>query len=72
MHGTGRVKILTIPLIEISHQVKIFSYYINFSDGGRCHIETSPLICSGFYMITAPVMKELTLMNVGSNTISDL
>ena len=33
-------------------------------DGGRYHIETSPLICSanqwnGFYMITAFVMKEL-------------
>ena len=26
-----------------------------FHDGGRYHIETSP----GFYMITAPVMKEL-------------
>ena len=35
-----------------------------FHDGGRYHIETSPLICSanqwtGFYMITVPVMKEL-------------
>ena len=34
-----------------------------FHDGGRYHIETSPLMCSanqwtGFYMITAPVMKE--------------
>ena len=34
-----------------------------FHDGGRYHIETSPLICSanqwtGFYMITAPVIKE--------------
>ena len=46
MHGTGRVKILTIPLIELSHPVKIFSYYINLNDGGRYHIETSPLICS--------------------------
>ena len=31
---------------------------------GRCHIETSPLVCSanqwtGFYMITASAMKEL-------------
>ena len=37
-----------------------------FHDGGRYHIETSPLICSanqwaGFYMITASVMKELIL-----------
>ena len=35
-----------------------------FHDGGRYHIETSPLICpanqwTGFYMITASVMKEL-------------
>ena len=38
-----------------------------FHDGGRYHIETSPLICSanqwsGFYVITASVMKELTLL----------
>ena len=35
-----------------------------FHDGGRYHIETSPLICSenqwtGFYTITVTVMKEL-------------
>ena len=35
-----------------------------FHDGGRYRIETSPLICienqwTGFYMITASVMKEL-------------
>ena len=35
-------------------------------DGGRYHIETSPLICSvnqrtGFYMITAFVMKEFSV-----------
>ena len=35
-----------------------------FHDGGRYHIETSPLISSAnqwtdFYMITAPVTKEL-------------
>ena len=35
-----------------------------FHDGGRYHIETSPLICranqwTGFYMISAFVMKEL-------------
>ena len=37
-----------------------------FHDGGRYHTETSPLICSAnqwtsFYMITAPVMKGLTV-----------
>ena len=35
-----------------------------FHDGGRYHIETSPLICfanqwTGFYMISASVMKGL-------------
>ena len=35
-----------------------------FHDGGRYHIETSPLICGadqwiGFYMITASVIKGL-------------
>ena len=37
--------------------------------GGRYHIETSPLICSanqwtGFYMITATVIKELQYINI--------
>ena len=41
-------------------------FSINFLDGGRSHIDTSPLICStnqwtGFYMITASVMKELRI-----------
>ena len=36
-----------------------------FYDGGRYHMETSPLICranqwTGFYIITASVLKELT------------
>ena len=41
------------------------SYPISlFHDGDRYHIETSPLICgenqwTGFYMLTASVMKEL-------------
>ena len=47
---------------------KYFKQNINeispFHDGGRYHIETSPLICSanqwtGFYMISASVMKGL-------------
>ena len=38
--------------------------WLTFHDGGRYNIETSPLICSsnqwtGFYMITASVMKGL-------------
>ena len=38
-----------------------------FHDGGRYHIETSPLIwganqCTSFYMITASVMKELMVL----------
>ena len=39
-----------------------------FHDGGRYHIETSPLICranqwTGFYMIPASVMKEFTFLH---------
>ena len=38
--------------------------FLTFHDGARYHIETSPLICSpnqwtGFYMISASVMKGL-------------
>ena len=45
-----------------------------FHDGGRYHIETSPLICganqwTGFYMITAFVMKGLTLMTMNEKLI---
>ena len=41
-----------------------YNFSSSFHDGGRCHIETSPLIFvanqwTGFYMITASVMKEL-------------
>ena len=44
-----------------------------FHDGGRYHIETSPLICStnqwtGFYMITTSVMKELKGILCNSGT----
>ena len=39
-------------------------FSLPFHDGGRCHIETSSLICranqwTGLYMITASVMKGL-------------
>ena len=42
---------------------KTFAPYL-FHDGGQYHIETSPLICranqwTGFYMISASVVKEL-------------
>ena len=42
-------------------------YFFNsFHDGGRYHRETSSLVCSenqwtGFYIITASVMKELNM-----------
>ena len=42
-------------------------YFFNsFHDGGRYHIETSPMVCrenqwTGFYIITASVMKELNM-----------
>ena len=47
---------IVIPIFSLN--VKPFHY------GGRYHIETSPLICgtnqwTGFYMISASVMKVL-------------
>ena len=56
------------PVMHI-HVKKIYLFH----DGGRYHIETSPLICSanqwtGFYMITASVMKELTSRSEFSKT----
>ena len=46
-------------IVNIAHDIKELFYA-----GGRYHIETSPLVCcanqwTGFYMITASVMKEL-------------
>ena len=35
-----------------------------FHDGGRYHIETRANQWSGFYMITASVMKELTEVEI--------
>ena len=51
----------TLPFLELFH------------DGGRYHIETSPLICSanqwtGFYMITASIMKESVKANLIETT----
>ena len=58
-----RVCILLYLVIYRVQQVQEFSE--TFQDGGRYHIETSPLICrsnqwTGFYMITASVLKELS------------
>ena len=44
-----------------------------FHDGGRYHIETSPLICrtnqwTGFYMISASLVKELIHFSVSHDT----
>ena len=49
--------------------------YLLCHGGGRYHIETSPLICSanqwtGFYMISASVMKELSYKHVKQKEIS--
>ena len=40
-----------------------------FHEGGRNHMETSPLICranqwTGFYLITASGMKELNVLQI--------
>ena len=49
-------------MLEITKHSKFHIYLCH--DGGRYHIDTSRLTCSanqwtGFYMITASVMKEL-------------
>ena len=55
MYGAGRAKASMTEAVIIQEGLKLH-------DGGRYHIETSPFICSanqwtGFYMITASVMK---------------
>ena len=49
------------------HKFYLHTFTLTLHDGGRYHIETSPLICSanqwtGFYMITASVMKGLSII----------
>ena len=63
-------------IINLSqHPLQIDDGNLTFHDGGRYHIETSPLICranqwTGFHMITASVMKELKHLfkKVANNT----
>ena len=47
-----------------------------FQDGGRYHIETSPLICANqwidFYMIMASAMKELNKQDLITQTVNFL
>ena len=53
---------------NISYFVRIPSFLLNpIQDGGHYHIETSPMICganqwTGFYMITASVLKGLRII----------
>ena len=59
--------------IEDYFVVGVKVYCQPFHDRGRYHIETSPLICSanhftGFYMITASVMKGLRVTTIFSGT----
>ena len=49
---------------KVTIDYDLSSFLKPFHDGGRYHIETSPLICganqwTGFYMISASVMKGL-------------
>ena len=58
------ISLLQIETCDIPVSISYFDQIL-FHDGGRYHIETSPLICSahqwtGFYMITGSVTKELT------------
>ena len=62
---TAAVKYTSEFVIKSSDTEILFN---SFMTRGRYHIETSPLICSanqwtGFYMITASVMKELNKNN---------
>ena len=55
------------------HALRFYAQTLLFHDGGRYNIETSPLICkanqwTGFYMITASVMKELIYKQLKNNT----
>ena len=68
-HFTWKLIIETLPqkkqLSSEIYCVLILIVYLLFHDGGRYHIETSRLICranqwTGFYMITASAMKELS------------
>ena len=61
LNCTSGIKSRKTSRIIVSHD---FNCTQLFHDGGRYHIETSPLICyanqwTGFSMITASVMKEL-------------
>ena len=60
----SRISSLTEICLEGAHLWSIQPGLLFFYDGGRYHIETSPLSCSanrwtGFYMLTAYVIKEL-------------
>ena len=55
--------------------IPIFGSFWSFHDGGRYHVETSPLICranqwTGFYMITVPIMKELIILGLWPHPIT--
>ena len=68
--GIKLLEYLTFPSFSLAHFHNCDRFQnhwkmFNSHDGGRYHIETSPLICwanqwTGFYMITASVMKELS------------
>ena len=78
MFATHRNQCLLVQinwLVFMTGRLHLFD--LLFHDGGRYHIETSPLICpanqwTGFYMITASVMKELTLGNFQTDVMSSL
>ena len=66
-----------VPSFSLPFHMAYASDHINFHDGGRCHIETSPLICkanqwTGFYMTTTPVMKELIRTLNGPDLLLEL
>ena len=65
----SKIKLFFSKINKEEYLVTFLIYFLDekselFHDGGRYHIDTSPLICwanqwVGFYMIMASVMKEL-------------
>ena len=64
-----QILILVFSLLTLNSNCLLSSIYKFFHDGGRYHIETSPLIYranqwTGIYMITVSLMKELIYVNL--------
>ena len=71
------VKNVFLKILQNSQKNIFAGVFFFFHDGGRYQIETSPLICranqwTGFYIVTASVLKELIKLQVGNIKLSEL